>query len=857
MTKLPDFKTPMMQQYAIIKSKYKDCLLFFRLGDFYEFFMEDAKIASEILDITLTSRDRGKDGRIPMAGVPYHAADNYISKLVKAGYKVAICEQLTAPVAGELVEREVVRTVTPGTLLDTKALDRKQNNYLAAVDFTKDKLYLAFCDVSTGDFQVGEFLHSGNTVLVLQDLFSKFNPVECILNDENYNNTAFLKSLLGFKNLSIFPFKDWPQNNRRSNDYLCAHFKLASLEVFGVTKSNGLLNVCSALLKYIKYTQNNELDHINKLQFISQNNFMALGNSTIFNLELFSTIRSSAKNGTLLSVLDKTSTAMGGRLLKQWILHPLVSEKEIQKRHLLVETFLQDLKKTTLVRKELEKINDIERLLSRLVSGIGNARDLVSIKQSLYATLRAKEILLSFSSNSYIKEIIKSFNADIANVAKIIEESILDDPSYDLKGGGIIKKGYSPELDSLRNKINQSVQWLADLEVREKDKTKIPTLKVGYNKVFGYYIEISKSYVSQVPERYVRKQTLVNGERYITQRLKEEEDVVLAAEEKINALEHELFTEVLKRILTLVKELQACCQKIAEIDCIVCFTQVSFENNYARASVSHNGNLQITEGRHPVVENIMEGDFVPNDTSLSHNDSQIMILTGPNMAGKSVYMRQVALIVLMNQIGCFVPAKAAQLPIVDKIFVRSGASDFITSGLSTFMVEMVEAAYILNNATPKSLIVLDELGRGTSTYDGVSIAQAIVEHLATSKKVSAKTLFATHYHELQELENVFPRVKNYQLLVSRNKTNDLIFTHKVALGASSHSYGIDVAKVAGISFDIVTRAKEILVGFESTKQVGTSFGEKDALSQKLRDIDVNNITPLQALALLSNFKAQV
>ncbi len=862
MTKLPEFKTPMMLQYSSIKSKYSDCLLFFRLGDFYEFFMDDAKIASDILDITLTSRDRGKDGRVPMAGVPYHAADTYISKLVKAGYKVAICEQLTDPVAGELVEREVVRVVTPGTLLDTKALDRKQNNYLVAVGFTKDKLHLAFCDVSTGDFQVGEFLHAGDYTSVLQDLFTKFAPVECILAEEDYNNASLLKSLLGFKNLSIFPFKDWFQNSRKSSGYLCEHFRIASLEVFGLNESNGLVNTCGSLLKYIKNTQNTEQSHINSIKLIAQNDSMLLGNSTIFNLELFSTIRSSAKNGTLLSVLDKTSTAMGGRLLRQWLLHPLVSKAAIEKRHSLVEMFLHDMSKVAAVRNSLEQINDIERILSRLSSGVGNARDLVSIKQSLLSVANIKDILMGFSEtcsskNSYIKEIIEGFSVNVSDIARLIDESILDDPAYDLKGGGLIREGFSAELDTLRAEVNQSIQWLADLEVTEKEKTKIPTLKVGYNKVFGYYIEISKSYVANVPERYVRKQTLVNGERYITQRLKEEEEVVLAAEDKINSLEYELFTELLKKILFFTKDIQTCCKKIAELDCIVCYAHVSFENNYVRPIISRDGNLHITDGRHPVVEKLMDGDFVHNDIDLDQRNSLIMILTGPNMAGKSVYMRQVALIVLMSQIGCFVPAKSAKLPIVDKIFVRSGASDFITSGMSTFMVEMVEAAYILNNATSQSLIVLDELGRGTSTYDGLSIAQAIVEFLAKDKRLSAKTLFATHYHELQELEKVFPNVKNYQMLVSRNKSNELVFTHKVASGASSHSYGIDVAKVAGIPLDVVSRANNILADFEQAKQVSTPETGDDTLPKKLHKIDINNITPLQALEVLNELKSQV
>ena len=811
------FETPMMQQYMHIKAQYPDCLLFFRLGDFYEFFMDDAKVGSRILDITLTSRHRGKDGAIPMAGVPYHAVDSYLSKLVKAGYKVAICEQVSEPGQGDIVEREVVRVVTPGTLLDERVLDKKENNYVMALSFNKTTLGLAFADISTGHFFTSEF-DLGDIERVLVDQISKYRPAECILNDILYNNSNLLKTLTSFKNLNIFPFTNWQIYSSDPKKTLAGHFNLKTLDIFNLADRVMAQNVSAALLGYLKENQKSKMHHIKKIVYQSSNDHVELSRATIFNLELFSTIREGEKYGSLIYVLDKTQTSMGGRMLKQWLLKPLVDENAINFRLDCVTDFLSQRKLRKVVREHLESVFDIERILSRLSVGLGNARDLISLKDSLREILAVKNIV-SASKSAVVTKLHEPILDDLSSLVILIEDSIVALPSYDVKKGGLIKEGVLKELDDLRAMISGSQRWLAELEEVEKNDTGIASLKVSYNKVFGYYIEVTKSNLHLVPDRYVRKQTLVNAERFITQKLKEEEEKVLAAESKINDLEYDIFVELTNKVLANIVELQTAADAIAQIDCLSTFAELAEQENYCRPQILETGELDIKDGRHPVVEKLLsDSQFVPNDTILNHKDHQLLILTGPNMAGKSVYIRQTALIVLLAHVGCYVPATSAAISKVDKIFVRSGASDFITSGLSTFMVEMVETAQILNNATSKSLIILDEIGRGTTTYDGVSIAWAVAEYLVSTQQPFAKTLFATHYHELQALEHNFAQIKNYQVIVEQGPQGP-IFLHKVVSGGASHSYGVAVAQMAGIPKAVTERATELLASLENKKKI--------------------------------------
>jgi len=863
----------MMIQYMSIREKYPDCLLFFRLGDFYEMFLDDAKLGAEILDITLTSRSRGKDGRIPMAGVPYHAVDSYLAKLVKAGYKVAICEQTSDPSESQgLVDREVVRIVTPGTVLDETSLDRKTNNYIAALTTNEKGLGLALADISTGTFYTDQF-DPQNLRQVIINEFSKYRPTECILPDNLYNDPSLLRLLKTFRNLNVFPFSDWELFTTDPELNLKTHFNLETLHTFNLTEKPQAQEVAAALLGYLKSTQKGDIPHIKGIEALATSSFVGLDRSTIANLEIFSTLHTGDKEGSFLNVLDKTCTAFGGRLLKDWILHPLIDPQKITQRYDAVETFMSTPQLKKNLRETLKKINDIERILSRLSVGVGNARDLINLKAGIVESLEVREVLLE-NSAPLIKRLTESVSLEeLDEVVSKISSSIVEEPSLDLKNGGFICEKVHEELDSLRGKVHGSKDWIAKLEIKEREMTGIASLKVRFNQVFGYYIEVTKANLDQVPDNYIRKQTLVNSERFITPELKEHEDIILTAKEKADVLEYEIFLGVVDFVLERTVEIQRLAKVIATIDCLVNFAHVAELGRYRRPTLVEDGRIEISEGRHPVVEKFLrDKPFVPNDTLLDCKGHQLLILTGPNMSGKSVYIRQVAVIVLMAQIGCFVPAASAEISLVDRIFVRSGASDVISEGLSTFMLEMVETAYILNNATGKSLVVMDEIGRGTSTYDGISIAWAVAEYLVN--KVGAKTLFATHYHELQALEEKHPeKIKNYQVLV-KETDGEPVFLHTVVPGGASHSYGIAVAKLAGVPDVVSTRAQEILSGFEVRSfedwlglsdvdvadvdlRGGDHAPSPNPIIEKLQELDLNNTTPVEALSILLELQKEL
>ncbi len=861
---MEDFSTPMMKQYLAIKAQYKDCLLFFRLGDFYELFLDDAQIGATVLNITLTSRPRGKDGRIPMAGVPYHAVDSYLAKLVKAGYKVAICEQMSLPDKRGIVDREVIRIVTPGTVLDENALSKKDNNYIISLGIKDQILALAVADISTGYFATTE-LKFDNLQQTLADQLAKLNPSECLLSPELYKNFELLKVLKVSKNLNVYSFAEWSELTDRADNYLKKHFKVENLDGFGLKKNSLAAEVAAALIGYLKITQQSQIEHILKIVNFEDRDYLGLDRSTIINLELFSTIRDHDLRGSLLSVIDQTLTPMGGRMIKQWLIKPLINEVQINHRLDTVEVFVNDLAWREGISQMLSQIPDIERLLSRVSVGLGNARDLVNLKIALVKLLEVKQELVK-SKLTLIKQINNNLSSKLDKVIELIDTQIAELPPIDLRIGSLIKEGVKPELDKLRTQVSKSRQWVATLEQTERQRTGISSLKVRFNKVFGFYIEVSKSNLNLIPDDYIRKQTLVNGERYITPDLKHHEEIILSAEEIINNLEYELFLEVVKKVLSQVKIIQQAAEAVGTLDCLVGFATLANQSGYTRPNLIKTGQIKITAGRHPVVEQLLEDkSFVPNDIYLDNREDQLLMVTGPNMAGKSVLIRQVALISLMAQIGCFVPAKKAELTIVDQIFVRSGASDVITANLSTFMVEMVETAFILNRATAKSLIIMDEIGRGTSTYDGISLAWAVAEHLIANPKVTPKTLFATHYHELQRLEEFYPqKIKNYSMAVEENGEN-LNFLHTFILGGASHSFGVAVAKLAGVPQSVIESARQKLKDLEKRDlPISNSLVQNDQadlnsflerfLYKELIDLDIHQMTPLEALNKLSELK---
>lgn len=864
---MDEFSTPMMKQYIEIKKQYQDCLLFFRMGDFYELFLEDAHTGAKVLNITLTGRPKGKDGRIPMAGVPYHAVDIYLNKLVKAGYKVAICEQVSLPNKKGIIDREVVRVVTPGTILDENALNKKENNFITTVIIENNSFAIAWADLSTG-FLSGMEKDSTDPLAEVQQELSKIHPVECIFSEELYSDIEVLKALSSGKETNLYSFPEWDTFSTRSNDVLKKHFGVSTLVAFGLDDKPLLSQAIAALIGYFQQTQKSSLSHIKK--FTPQNNtqIVSLDRSTIINLELFSTIREHDTRGSLLSVIDQTLTAMGGRLLKSFVSQPLTQKEEIEDRLNAVEFFVNNTEKRNTLREALKQIPDIERLLSRISINLGNGRDLNNLKFALKAILDIKKNLES-SQNSLIKSTLKKISPKLDAACQLINQTIIDEPpAVDIKNGRLIRRGVSPKLDKLHSAIASSKVWVETLEIKERERTGISSLKVRFNKVFGYYIEISKSNVSSAPEDYFRKQTLVNGERFITPELKHHEEIILTAEEKINTLEYELFLKTVEELLKFTGNIQDSAQAIATLDCLTSFAFLAEKDNYTKPKLLISGELSIKNGRHPVVEKLLDsGQFVPNDVNFNKSNAQLLLITGPNMAGKSVYIRQVALITLLAQIGSFVPAESAILTPVDRIFVRSGASDVITSGLSTFMVEMVETAFILSHATEKSLIVMDEIGRGTSTYDGISIAWAIAEYLVTHFKIPPKTLFATHYHELQKLETNFPRsVKNYSMSVVQQKDTP-IFLYTITPEAASHSFGVAVAKLAGIPSEIIINANHKLESLELNNTESTTVkiknnSEEDLFLQRvilkeLENIDILGLTPLEALNKLAELKSKL
>ena len=819
--------TPMMQQYMKTKEEYKDCILFYRLGDFYEMFFDDALTASRELEITLTGKNCGLEERAPMCGVPYHAVDGYLTRLVSKGYKVAICEQVEDPkLAKGIVKREVVRIVTPGTNLNTQALDETKNNYIMCIVYLADHYGLSVADVSTGDYFVTE-LDSSRKLL---DEIAKFAPSEIVCNEPFYMSGTDLEDLKNRLGIAIYSLDSWYFDDAMCTRTLKDHFKVSSLEGLGLSDYNCGMIAAGALLSYLYETQKTSLSHLTGIVSYTTGKYMLLDSSTRRNLELCETLREKQKRGSLLWVLDKTKTAMGARTLRGYIEQPLICKEEIVKRLDAVDELMNNAIAREEIREYLTPVYDLERLISKITYQSANPRDLTAFQNSLEMLPHIKYILEEMTS-PLLKQLHDELDP-LEELYDLLKSAIIEEPPLAMKEGGIIREGYSEEVDRLRNAKTEGKTWLAQLEAEEREKTGIKNLKIKYNKVFGYYLEVTNSYKDLVPDYYMRKQTLTNAERYIIPKLKELEDTILGAEDKLYALEYELYCNVRDTIAAEVVRIQKTAKAIAKIDVFASLALVAERNNYVRPKINEKGVIDIKNGRHPVVEKMIPNDmFIDNDTYLDDKKNRISIITGPNMAGKSTYMRQSALIVLMAQIGSFVPAKSANIGIVDRIFTRVGASDDLASGQSTFMVEMTEVANILRNATNKSLLILDEIGRGTSTFDGLSIAWAVVEHISNSKLLGAKTLFATHYHELTELEGKIDSVNNYCIAV-KEKGDDIVFLRKIVKGGADKSYGIQVAKLAGVPESVITRAKEIV----------SELSEADITTQ-VRDISVKNTEP--------------
>ena len=851
--------TSMMQQYLNLKAQYQDCLLFFRLGDFYEMFFDDAKKASRELELTLTGRDCGLEERAPMCGVPYHAVNAYVEKLIAKGYKVAICEQLEDPaLAKGLVKRDVIRIVTPGTVIEDNMLDERANNFLLSVCFSGDKAGLAFADVSTGEFFVHEISAPEDT---LADEMARIQAIEVITND-----LVRLRACLRREDASCSEQPAAWYQYQNASDALCSHFHLKDLSPLGLSEEYRL-GACAAgaLMRYLSDTQKNALEHITDLRIYQGSSTMLLDRNTRRNLELTESIRSRARKGSLLWLLDKTSTAMGGRLLRSWIEQPLTDRAQIERRLDAVEEFAGQHVLTMTLSEELQGVYDIERLLSKVAYKSINARDCLALCASLGKVPGIRGLLENASSQA-VREIRDQLDP-LESLTALLEKAIHPDAPIVITEGGIIRDGYSSMLDEYRAASTSGKQWILDLEAREREATGIKNLRVQYNRVFGYYIEVTKSYYELVPDRYIRKQTLANCERYMTPELKEIEQKIVGAQEQSVRLEMQLFTEIREKIAGEIRRIQQTATALKTLDAILSLAKVAVNNHYVRPAINEEGVLDIVDGRHPVVEQTMQdGGFVPNDAHMNQDGQRMLIITGPNMAGKSTYMRQVALITLMAHIGSFVPAKEANIPIVDRIFTRVGASDDLASGQSTFMVEMSETAYILRNATAKSLVILDEIGRGTSTFDGLSIAWSVVEYLCDKSRVGAKTLFATHYHELSELEGHIEGVENYCISVKEHG-EDVIFLRKIVRGGADRSFGIHVARLAGVPHPVLVRAHEIQARLEvsdiNQKGIGQNILEeapkredeqvnlfdyaKTEIINELQNIDVMALTPMDAI----------
>lgn len=797
--------TPMMQQYLETKKQYKDCIIFYRLGDFYEMFFEDAITASKELEITLTGKNCGLEERAPMCGVPYHAVDSYLNKLVTKGYKVAIVEQVEDPATAKgIVKREVVRIVTPGTNLNTSALDETKNNYLMSIVCVENCFGIAIVDITTGDFFVTEV---ENNRALLDEIY-KFMPSEIICNDAFLLTGIDIDDLKNRLNITLFQLESWYFDDDMCKKALTDHFKVYDLSALGIDNYDVGTNAAGALMQYLTETQKNSLSHLTQIIPYSTNKFMILDTSTRRNLELCETLREKQKRGSLLWVLDKTKTAMGARMLRSYIEQPLIDKESIIKRQKAIEELNKSLITRDELREYLSPIYDLERLISKVAYKSANPRDLIALLNSLKMLPHIKTVIQDFKSPLF-KEITEELDV-LDDITSLIDNSINEDPPINIKEGGIIKEGYNEEVDRLRKAKTEGKTWLAELETKEKEKTGIKGLKIKYNKVFGYYLDVTNSYKDLVPDYYVRKQTLTNSERYTTDELKQLEDVILGSEDKLFSLEYNIFSEIRDEISSQVVRIQTTAKALAKIDVFASLAYVAEHNNYVKPNINEKGIIDIKNGRHPVVEKMMpDSMFVTNDTYLDMNNNRVSIITGPNMAGKSTYMRQTALITLMAQIGSFVPATSANIGVCDKIFTRVGASDDLASGQSTFMVEMTEVANILRNATPKSLLILDEIGRGTSTFDGLSIAWAVVEHICDIKLLGAKTLFATHYHELTELEGTMKGVNNYCISVKEQGDN-IVFLRKIVKGGADKSYGIQVAKLAGVPDSVINRAKELV-----------------------------------------------
>lgn len=867
--------TPMMQQYMETKKEYPDCILFYRLGDFYEMFFDDAITASRELEITLTGKNCGLEERAPMCGVPYHAVDGYLNRLVSKGYKVAICEQMEDPATAKgLVKRDVVRIVTPGTNLDTQSLDETKNNYIMCVVYIADRYGLSVADVTTGEYLVTEL---GDSEKLFDEIY-KFMPSELICNEAFYMSGMDLELLKEKLGITIYSLDAWYFDDAICQRTLKEHFHVNVVEGLGLADYDCGVIAAGALLQYLLETQKRDLSHITKLSVYASGKYMLLDSSTRRNLELCETLREKQKRGSLLWVLDKTKTAMGARTLRKYIEQPLIDRKEIERRLDAVDELKNNAISREEIREYLSPIYDLERLVCKITYQSANPRDLIAFESSLSMLPHIKYILQEMKA-PLLHEIYENLDT-LEELCDLIQTAIQDDPPLAMKEGGIIKDGYNEEVDRLRSAKSDGKEWLAKLEADEREKTGIKNLRIRYNKVFGYYLEVTNSFKNLVPDYYTRKQTLANAERYIIPELKELEDTILGAEDRLYALEYQLYCEVRDQIAKEILRIQSTAHAIAQLDTFASMALVAERNQYVRPKINEKGVINIKDGRHPVVEKMIPNDmFIANDTYLNDKKNRISIITGPNMAGKSTYMRQTALIVLMAQIGSFVPAASADIGLVDRIFTRVGASDDLASGQSTFMVEMTEVANILRNATNKSLLILDEIGRGTSTFDGLSIAWAVIEHISNSKLLGAKTLFATHYHELTELEGKIDNVNNYCIAV-KEKGDDIIFLRKIVKGGADKSYGIQVARLAGVPDSVIQRAKEIVEelihaditerikdiashGHEQPKAKPKHYDEVDLAQMSLFDtvkdddvideiksLDISNLTPIEALNTL-------
>ena len=865
--------SPMMQRYLETKEQYKDCILFYRLGDFYEMFFDDAITASRELELTLTGKDCGQEERAPMCGVPHHAAEIYISRLIAKGYKVAICEQLEDPkTAKGIVKRGVIRVVTPGTIVESNMLEEKKNNYIMSIYKAGIYFGIAVCDISTGEFYAAEIKDNNNFPLLLDEL-ARYSPSELVINGLMSDSTEELDKIKERFSSYITRYADKFFENKV--DTLNLRFNIQDpngRKVENFEENTLAIPAINALIQYIEQTQMTALDNINKITLYKISKYMSLDINARRNLEITEKMRDKSKKGTLLWVLDKTSTSMGGRLLRRWLNDPLVDTIEINNRLNAVKELKDDMILRGEIEENLKKVYDIERLSSKMSYGNANARDMVTLENSLAKLPEVKKSLEKCSS-IMLKDLYNNLD-ELQDIKELIERAIVDDPPMSVKEGGIIKLGYDEEIDKLKTATTEGKNWIIQLEADEKEKTGIKNLKVGFNKVFGYFIEVTKSNLNQVPDRYIRKQTLTNAERFITEELKNLENQILGAEEKVVNLEYNAFTEIREEIARNIKRLQKSATVVATLDVLASFAQVAEDMNYCMPEVNNSGTIDIKGGRHPVIEKIIgAGAFVENDTYLDEGDNRLSIITGPNMAGKSTYMRQVALITLMAQVGSFVPAQEAKIGVVDKIFTRVGASDDLSMGQSTFMVEMMEVATILKEATKNSLVILDEIGRGTSTYDGLSIAWAVAEYIADKEKCGAKTLFATHYHELIGLEEKIEGVKNYSIAV-KEKGEDIIFLRKIVRGGTDESYGIHVARLAGVPKVVTEKANKILKSLErkniltgqkeekkDKKQVEGQFDLYNLrlaeIAQELDKVNLNELTPIDALNTLVKIKEKM